>query len=276
MAITFDEIPGSAQISTGSAKLKYLMAGQAGDTQLANRITAYALALGSSPVLFGSLFRSSVELTEKGPLLYEVDVDYGTSPNKEPEAGNFKWAFDTTGGTKHITHAKEHIASHVKSGGTVEEHNGAIGWKEGGEVEGVDVPDRAFKWTETHQLLLADFGFTYASILGDYSGWVNSSTFRGKSAYCVMFGGGVGGPMDEDPDLCEITYHFEYQPTATNFTIGTGTDAITIASKIGWDVLSICYTSKEGTKGLSVKPKQVDVDRVFDDFDFSLLGIGTT
>ncbi len=276
MAIKFGEIPGSVQITTGSVKAKYLMTGQASDTQLANRITAYALAKAYTPVLFGSLYRSNVELTEKGPLIYEVDVTYGTSPNKEPKAGNVKWSFDTTGGTKHITHNKQHIGSYVPSGGTVEPHNGAIGWKEGGDVDGVDVPDRAFKWTETHQLLLADYGFTYASILGEYSGWVNSSTFRGFDAYCVLFGGAQGGPMDEDPDLCEITYHFEYQPTATNFTIGVGTDIITVPSKVGWDVISICYTAKEGTKSLSVKPKQVDVDRVFDPFNFSLLGIGTT
>lgn len=270
----FDEIPGSAQITAGSVKLKYLMAGERTETHLANRTTAYALAKASVPLLFGNLFRSSVELTEKGPLLYEVDVAYGTDPNKEPKAGNFKWSFDTTGGTKHITHAKEHVESYVPSGGTVEEHNGAIGWKEDGDVGGVDVPDRAFKWTETHQLKLADFGFTYASILGEHSGWVNSSAFRGKNAYTVLFGGATGGPMDADPDLCEITYHFEYQPTANNFTIGVGDDAITIPTKIGWDVLSIVYTSKEGSKSLSVKPKQVDVDRTFDAFDFSLLGIG--
>jgi len=275
MAIRFDEIPNTAVIETGSVKLKYLLTGSAGDAALANRITAYALAKAYTPVLFGNLFRSSVDLTEKGPLIYEVDVAYGTSPNKEPKAGNFKWAFDTTGGTKHVTHGKQHVGSYVASGGTVEQHNGMIGWKEDGEVEGVDVPDRAFKWTETHQLLLADFGFTYASILGDYSGWVNSAPFRGKAAYCVMFGGGVGGPMEEDPDLCEITFHFEYQPTATNFTIGIGDDAITIPSKVGWDVLSICHAPKEGSKSLTVKPKQVDVDRVFDAFNFSLLGIGT-
>ena len=275
MAIKFEEIPGTAVVETGSVKQKYLMTGGSGDVVLANRISAYALAKAYTPVLFGNLYRSGIELTEKGPLIYEVDVAYGTSPNKEPKAGNFTWGFDTTGGTKHMTHGKQHVASYVSSGGTAENHNGAIGWKEGGEVEGVDVPDRAFKWTETHQLLLADFGFTYASILGDYSGWVNSSTFRGKPAFTVLFGGGVGGPMNEDPDLCEITYHFEYQPTKSNFTIGSGADAITVASKVGWDALSICYTSKDGTNSLSVKPKQVDVDRVFDAFDFSLLGIGT-
>jgi hypothetical protein len=171
MAITFDEIPGTAVIEKGSVRIKYLMAGGAGDEHLANRITARALALAYTPLLFGNLFRNSVELSEKGPLLYEIDAAFGVV--KEPTAGEFKWTFDTTGGTKHVTHAKQHIASYIKgaSGATgAANHNGAIGWKTGGEVEGVDIPDRAFKWTETHQLLLANFGFTYASVLGDYSG----------------------------------------------------------------------------------------------------------
>lgn len=274
MAITWDEIPNTAKSSEDSAELHFILMGGAEDSSLINRPTARALAIAFSDLIFDGLFRQGVAIAEIGPVTYECTITYGTSDKSDSDGGegNFSWTFDTTGATKHVTHAISHQASYVPAGKTADNHNGIIGFKKNGDADGVDVQDRAFKWTETHRLSLGSFGFTYASVLGAYTGQVNSGTFRGKPAYTVLFAGASGGVAPDNLDRVDITYNFEYQPTDNSIAVGD----ISVGTKVGWDVASVCYTPTDETNGISAAPYQVDVDRVFKAFNFSALGIGTT
>lgn len=270
MAITWKQRPTGIKVGTNpeSITLPFLLTGTTSET------TARALALGYSSVLYDSLYRGSIQVEHLGRDLWNVDVTYGPMQKKEPKEGDFKWAFDTTGGTKHITNGISHVSTYPASGAP-HDHKGAINVKEG-DVEGVDIPDAAFKWTETWQLLLANYGFTYSSILGDYSGMMNSAPFRGKPARTVKFGGGVGGQSIKDPRLLEVAFHFEYSRPGTDLVV----DDITGIQKAGWDYLWIRYDPREDrtvpAKPKSImKPVQVEVERVLYEFDFALLGIGT-
>jgi len=235
---------------------------------------ARALALAYSATMYSNLYRSKLDVTDIGNGgVWDVDVTYGPRQKKEPEEGDFKWNFTTSGGTKHITQAKAHVSSYVPATETAVDHKGAIGITEDGSVEGTDVPDRAFKWTETWQLLLADYSFTYAGVLDVLTGTVNDAPFRGKAAGTVLFEGAEGGQSSKDPLLLEVTYHFAYSPATSGETIG----AITGIAKGGWEYLWVEYAAADGgaAKRLARQPKQVNIDRVIDSADFSTLGIGT-
>ena len=268
MSVTWNEKPNSARLENKSATLSYTLTGTA------DREVAYALAMGYSSMLFHELYRSEISLTEVGPQIFNVEVRYGTLERKQPEAGDFKWSFDTTGATKHMDYSLSTTNTYVASGGTATNHKQAIGADDQGNVEGVDVPDRSFKWQETHQLLLSNYGFSYATTLGAYTGRVNSATFRGFPAYTVRFDGANGSPSSRDPALLEITYNFAVSPSETGLTIGD----ITGIAKTGWDYLWVFYEQADDDTAKKARPipKQVNVERVHNSFNFSTLGIGTT
>lgn len=258
-------------VNPDSAVLQYVLAGIT-----AHEPTARLLALAYSSVMYDGLFRSKLELADAGVGIWYVTVTYG--PKKQPEEGDISWAFDTTGGTKHITESLETISVYK---GPQEKakipHGKAIGVTDDGDVEGTDIIDKSFKWTENHQLLLASYSWSYSDIVGDLTGTVNDATFRGKPAKTVLFEGAQGTRSTKDPDLLDMTYHFSYSRSATNLTIGEGQWQITGIVKKGWHYLWTRFRTAEGApaKTTTQVPRQVSVEKVYDEGDFSLLGIGT-
>ena len=234
-------------------------------------LTARTIALAEAPTLFGYYLRNAVKLRGLGVGIWDVDAEYGLSDKKEPEEGDYKWNFDTTGATKHITHAVEHISTYPSSN-PPHDHKGAIGVTDD-SVEGVDVPDKAFKWTETWPLPLAGFGFFYSAVLGQLNGRMNAAYFRGFAAGTVRFDGASGGKSDKADGLVEITFNFAHSPSESGLSIGP----ITGVTKIGWDYLWVRYKSVDNSekKETAMEPVQVEVDRVLYPLDFSIFGIGT-
>ncbi len=268
MSITWGERPGSRETASNpdSATLHYVLTGTNSE------ITARFLAMGNSPAMYDTLYRTGIALKDVGAMLWDVTVSYGPRQKKEPEAGDFSWSFDTTGGTKHITHALEHIQSYVPAGDTAADHKGAIGVTDDA-VEGTDVIDHSFKWKENHNLLLANYGWAYSSYLDDMTGKANDATFRGKAAGTVLFAGATGGQSSKDPLLLALTFNFEYSRPVVNLTVGD----ITNINKGGHEYWWVEYKKADGgaAKRLATIPKQVNIERVLDEADFSTLGIGT-
>lgn len=270
MGITWGERPGTRKSSSNPASVSagYILGG------VANESIAKALAIGYTPAIDpgSGLFRQNIEVAHVGHNLWNCDVTWGVPQKKEPEQGEFKWSFDTTGQTRHITQGLALINSYAPSGKPTIDHGGAIGVKDDG-VDGVDVPDKAFKWNETHQLPLASFGFAYATILGEYTGAMNSSSFRGFPAGTVRFDGGVGGQSSKSPEICEVTFHFAVSPSESGLAIGS----ISGIDKLGWDYLWVRYEATDDTtaKKTTPVPRQVDVNRVLPQVNFSIFGIGS-
>ncbi|HQL55478.1 MAG TPA: hypothetical protein PLQ87_12285, partial [Phycisphaerae bacterium] len=69
------------------------------------------------------------------------------------------------------------------------------------------------------------------------------------------------------------TFRFAASPNVTNLTIGD----ITGINKKGWEYLWVRYADSEDTvaKALVKKPIAVYIERVYDDGNLSLLGIGS-
>jgi hypothetical protein len=222
-----------------------------------------------------TLYRTNIDATEAGFLLWHIDVSYSTFPRKEPQAGDQSWNFDTLGATKHVTQSLSTTwyganPALLPNGG--ENYQGAIGVNENGDVEGVDVVDRSYKWTETWKLPLSQFGWSYSLLLGQLTGTINQASFRGLAPDCVLFEGAQGGMSRQDPSLLDVTYHFNYSPERDDFSIA----GVTGISKVGQDYLWVSYKTKMGANRKIKVPAQVNVERLFNEQDFSQFGIGSS
>jgi hypothetical protein len=234
---------------------------------------ARAMAVGASPATYTvneiPLFRKQATVEETGPESHLVHVVYG--PIKPPEASDYKFAFDTTGGRQKITQSLQTVHRYAPPGKTAGDHQGAIGVTDHG-VEGCEIVVPKFSWTETWQLPIAEYGWGYSQVLKAITGRVNASTFRGFPAGQVLFRGGKGSGSSKNPALIEITYQFDQSDDVTAQTIGP----ITGVAKAGWQYLWVHYqeTDDPTAKKYVHRPDAVYVERVYDTADFSLLGIG--
>ncbi len=204
---------------------------------------------------------------------YRGEIRYGLRNRKD--TGESTYSFDTSGGTSRITHAPV-VACYDAAGGpqyNADSWGGAINAKsENGEVvvEGVDVKIPTFRFSETHYIAAGSVTEAYKGQLAELTGKTNNATFRGRPAGEVLFCGAQGS--ERGTDDWEITFHFEVSPNVTGLTIGT----ITGIDKAGWDLLWVLsHKDKDAAAGtLTAKPQAVFVHRVYNQADFSLLGIG--
>jgi hypothetical protein len=272
MAIQWGYRPTGIQSTKNGITVPYRLIGEWG------RNAARAYALANAPLILGAWYRNDVRCTSLGGGVWDVDAEYGPKDRKQPEQNDYKWTFDTTGKTKHITQGIQHIATYTppKIKDAIE-HHGAIGVTDD-SVEGVDIPDRAYKWQETWSLLASSYTFAFSTVLGELTGRMNASYFRGFPPYMVQFQGATGGQLSgggegSEPVLRDFAFSFEVSPSETGLVIGD----ITGIDKIGWDYLWVRYESSDDStsKKTTPKPIQVEVDRVMTAFNFSLLGIGT-
>lgn len=267
MAPTFNEIPTAIVSSKGSTTIPYTVTGQLLE------VNAFNYAMANSAVMYFNLYRSDIQMTEIGVGIWRADVQYGPYKNKEPEDGDFRWEFDTTGGSKHVTQAIEHVGAFVPAGKTAVNHKGVIGVNEDGDVEGVDIIDHNFRWQEHRKLLLASYSWSYSDILDDMTGKVNDSVFRTKDVKTVLFEGATGTWSTDEPTLLDVTFNFAFSRAVTDLQIGD----IGPISKEGWEYLWVEYetTDDDAAKRLGKSPIQVNIEKVHESGDFSTLGIGT-
>ncbi len=244
--------------------LCYIILGTGDDT------IARSMLLAATPTAYQNLLRQSASLKPVAPDVWECSVRYGGV--KMPEKGDWRWEFDTTGGTQKITQSKENVHNYAPSGKTAPDYHGAIGVTDD-SVEGCEIVVPQFKWTETHQLDASEVTWDYSQTLYDLTGKTNADDFRGFSAGQVLFHGGKGSQSAKNPDLVEMTFSFSASRDATDLQVG---DIDSIAKK-AWEYLWVRYGTVEDTdaKKLVKRPTSVHVERVYDSGDFSQLGIGS-
>jgi hypothetical protein len=248
-----------------SATLRYTLTGITSETM------ARAYCRAATVVIYRGLYRQDIRLDPTGLGIWNVETTYGPYVGKQPEAGDFRWTFDTTGGTMHITNA---IASVARFPATATNFNGLIG-VDGSSINGCDIGTDSRKWTETRQLNADSIGFDYGDIIEELTFTTNSASFRGKPAGYVLFMGATGGGSNKDPDIIELTFNFATGRVLTNKTIS----GITGISKKPWEYLWFRYKPEtydvDGVKEKIMVAKSAHVEQVFESGDFSLLGIGT-
>lgn len=270
MPITWEETRDSPKRKGKSLERRYAGWGTSIDEE------ARTALLAASPVLDGYLVRQDVEVE---PLdghteMWSGTVTYG--PPTESEGGSglpptFK--FSTSGGKAKMTCSYEVTGAYGAEGETVakDDYGGLIGAKEDGSVEGVEVETPGFSWQETWYPELSKLTWSYALKVRNLSACTNKQKFRAFAAGEVLFLYCEGGKKDKERG--ELTFHFASNPNVKNLSVGT----ITGIQKKGWEYLEVKSrpTVLEGPPRRTVlRPYAVYTHRVFNEGNFSLLGIG--
>jgi hypothetical protein len=206
----------------------------------------------------GTIFIGRVEYSRPSPR------------DQEPLPENqSSYQFETGGGTANITTSLETIETSRVDGETPIDCQNAINW-DGTNVNGVDIVIPNFTFSETHALPDSSVTGTYKTDLFRATGKVNDATFKGFAAGEVLFLGASGSKRADGP--WEITYRFAASENMTGLTVGE----ITGINKKGWEYLWTFFTPNADGDLLVKRPEQVFVEKVYESYDFSKIGIGTT
>jgi len=176
-------------------------------------------------------------------------------------------AFDTTGGTQHITQSRQTI-SRTAASGAAPDFKGAIGVTANG-VEGVDITVPVYAFTYTYYLAPEAVTQSFRLQIFALTGKVNSGSFRGFAAGEVLFLGATGSVRRGEK--WEITFRFAASQNRTNINVG----GITVPSKKGWEYLWVRYAEQEDTAAQTIvqQPVAAYVERVYDEASFAPLEI---
>jgi len=197
------------------------------------------------------------------PQLWYGSATYQQINYTLPSTGDSQFAFETSGGSQHITQSLETIAKYPAE---ADDTFGAIG-DTGDRVEGVDITVPVYNFSETHYLSLATVTQQYKLALFNLTGKVNSDSFRGFAAGEVLFLGARGSQRGQED--WEVTFNFAASPNKTNLTVGSGIHEITGIAKKGWEYMWIKYGRIAGTKHSHAVPVAVYIERVYDTDNFT-------
>lgn len=252
----FDEKPTSRSMTHEPPTITYLytLAG----TQ--EHGIAWAYAYSATPTMVAAagsaLYRQDVRVSAVGYDLWDVEVPYG---KLDKTTGQYRFSFNTTGGTVRITQAKSHIATFPAGG---PDHGGAID-VDGREVKGADIVIPALKLSYTFRHPLGIVNEALAVRLARITGQVNSATWHGFLAGEALFLGcnGSGGTDTES----EVTYEIACSQNLTSATIG----GITGVNKKGWEISWVSFADAvDGGKPVR-EAEYIYVERVYDTFNFA-------
>jgi len=232
---------------------------------------AYGLVGAYADLVWEGLWRQDIQPRELGGGNWDFTVQYGVMGAHDPDnpENSTTWSFEINTETTHITHGLEHIESWPA--GTAPDHKGAIGVQDSGggkTVEGCDIYIPIFTWEETHWVDYTVITPAYIQTLESLIATTNEGPFRIWGEREILFLGVSGSKRAESP--VGLTYRFAKSRSRTNMTIGT----ITSVDKKGWEYLWVEYEkADDGSNNLTARPKAVHVERVYDDGDFSDLGL---
>ena len=236
-------------------------------------LTAKTLLLNSTPTNYDGLVRDECTLdpifvdTTTGQGKWECTVRYVAPENTQPPVGESSFSFDTGGGTQHITQSITTVNKYAPPGKTAPDFKGAVGVTHD-NVEGVDITVPVYNFSETHYI---DDGDVNKAAYFALTGKTNNAAWKGFAAGEVLFLGASGSKRGSDD--WEITFRFAASPNKTGLTVG---DIVGI-NKAGWEYMWVRYADAEDAvaKAIVKKPVAVYVEKVYEDGDFSTLGIGT-
>lgn len=271
MPVTVSELATSRSRSKGgseSTTLKYVVQGTDDDAAVFTAIES------ARPSTYDGLPWETTTIEPIDATAWRADVRYSTRANTAkaspgaaiptPELPVF--SFDTTGGTIHITQSKANVSNHVASG-TAPDYQGAINVTDDG-VAGVDIVHRVYSFTE-QWVVAADDVADFQDAAYTLTGAVNNAPFRGFAAGECLFMG-ARGTRRADGNY-EVELLFSVSKNRTGVAVGT----ITGIAVEGWNVLWARYKSTVDAGRVVQVPESAHVERVYDEGDFSTLGIGT-
>jgi hypothetical protein len=257
----YDSRETTVSFDRPAAELLYWVEGTESDLAVKTLVEA------TIPAIYAGLVYQEYRIYHRGGGLWDVSVRYGSREQNEVGTSNF--SFETGGGTQHITQSLETLQKKAPPDITAPDFQGAIGVT-GDAIEGTDIVVPVYTFTETHYIANSAVTGAYKAALFALTGRVNGATFRGFEAGEVLFLGASGSKRGAED--WEITFRFAASPNVTGIEIGE----ITGIDKRGWDYLWVRYVDDEHADTLVKRPASAYVERVYEDGDFSNLGIGTS
>ena len=214
-----------------------------------------------SPATYLGLVRKEITCRPSGAGNWEASARY------QAEIRDSQYTFDTTGGTQHITQSRETLGKYAPAGKTAPDCKGAIGVSPD-SVDGADIVVPTYSFSETHFIPEALVTPAYKAILFYLTGKVNNAPWHGFARGEVLFLGASGSNRGDG--YWEISFRFSASPNMTNLQVGS----ITIPAKPGWAYVWFRYQDTSDAHQLIKRPVAAYVERVYDEGDFTQIGIG--
>lgn len=180
-----------------------------------------------------------------------------------------QFSFDTTGGTSHITQAKEDIGRYTIAGRTAPNFNGAIGVTKD-SVDGCDIVTPTYRFNETCFFDAAVVDAAFKATVFYLTGRVNDASFKGLARGECLFEGARG--IQRGNGQWEVNFNYAGSPNLTGLSVGS----VSGIDKEGWHYLWVRYADyvDPSFNGMVKRPVAVIVNRVYEYGDMSLLGVG--
>lgn len=224
----------------------------------------------AAPATYDGLTKDNFRYEEvRWPDLWEVTVEYTKKTRQPPDTGSSEYAFDVGLETQRVLQGYSTVQKYTSAGaGTGENFYGAINVDSvTREAQGVDVRVPTGSFVVSYYPAVAVVTSAYQKTILELVGKVNNATFYGHAAGEVLFVGASGKARNATD--WELSFRFEVRPNQTGLTIGD----ITGVAVDGWDLLWVYYEPDVSSTKFIRKPVQVNVERVYERADFSVIGV---
>lgn len=271
----------SRVLSTGrnpTAEHEYTVQGTSDEVEARTQLALHAPS-AVDPYGTGLVFipRETVTVEALSDNAWHGVVRYGYTA---PESDEPSESFDTTGGQEHITQSKQTIGAYnlESDENDAPGYGGAIGVTSDNNVEGLDRVSPAYQFALKHFFTDEQVTIAYRRVLFQLTGKVNNTSFKICAAGECLFLG-ASGTRNVSTGKWEITFRFAGSANIDGTVEDPGIviQGIEVPSKKGWEYLWIQYINIEDSaaKALGKRPVAVYVEKIYEDGDFSTLGIGT-
>lgn len=253
------------------------------------------------PLTFlGLLLENDIQIRPAGGELWYAEATYsstgtaveagqgGASPPPPPPPSPAatdplgpEYSWDISAVTEHITQSKETVVKKTLAtleimGQVAPNNNRAIGITADGEVQGCDVFKPHFEWsiTRTFGYVTHDYLMTLKSLVGKK----NDAIFYLRPPGTLIFMGASGSPKGSEGQVA-VTFKFLEGSDEEDIEIAGSNQSddgyIGQIDKAAWDYLWVAYRNVQSEGKITQQPYAVYVERVIDEGDFSLLGLGS-
>lgn len=252
-----------------------------------NVTTASSVVATASPLVYLAndgqlLVRQEIIPKVTGPESWEIGVRYGTEDDRKshepPEAGFWRFSFDTTGGTHKITQSLETLHRvEADPADPAPDLKRAIGW-DGKRVNGVEIVVPKLEFDITAYYEPASITSDYMKNLARKTGRTNDAEWLGFAEGEVLYMGSTGDgdvPLVGGPRVKPIPIVHKYAASENVTALEVGD--MTVPSKKGFEYLWVRYKQIESddAKNLIPKPVHAYVERTYEKTDFAtLFGFG--
>lgn len=251
---------------SSTEELVYIVQGTAFETIAVDAVRA------ASPPTYNGLIRRRFSFEPMSNTAWKVKVSYDSA--KRLQVNEFEYEFDIGTTNTKITQSKKTESIYRAPQGnqlsTAPNYRGAINVQDG-RVNGADVAIPTYQWHETYIFPANVITESYKNTLYNLTATKNNAFFRGKAAGEVLFMGARGRLRNEDE--FSLQFSFVASPNVTNLDVNG-----MLITKKGHDFVWFQYADQPDTGNLvSVvkRPVFAYVEKVYEDGDFSLLGIGS-